>query len=75
MKALKWIVGTIVGLFVAMLILGALVRPDPAREKLSRIEEACDQMMSDAALGNERRMTRRMCDDMKAQAKIEAGAR
>ena len=52
-----------------MLIIGANVSPEKSRAYAARdnAEAMCDKMMSDAALGTERRMTREMCDKLKAE--------
>jgi len=70
MKVLGWIVGIVVGLFVLMLVIGANTSPEKARAygAQKNVDDVCDKMMSDAALGAERRMTRQMCDKMKEDA-------
>lgn len=64
---LLWIIVVPVGLFVAMMIIGSLVPKETsdrwAKEKA--IDEACERMIGDSALGYERRMTRQMCDEMR----------
>lgn len=40
-------------------------------EKQQRVEAACDQMMSDSAEGDERRLTRSICDKLKANVEAE----
>ncbi|MGJ7915550.1 flagellar basal body-associated FliL family protein [Massilia sp. LXY-6] len=40
-------------------------------EKQRRVEAACDQMMSDSAPGDERRLTRSICDKLKAKVEAE----
>lgn len=73
MKILGFIVGGIAVLFVLMLIIGSNVSPEKAAQydKEARADAMCDQMMSDSALGNERRMTREMCNQLKAKIKAE----
>ena len=70
MKIALWIVAGAIGLFVLLGVIG--MRSDPAgqarHDRQAAVDEACDKMMSDAALGNERRMTRQMCDELKARA-------
>ena len=67
MKIVGWILGVGAGLFVLMLIIGANVSPEKARAYAAQdqADTMCDKMMSDAALGAERRMTREMCDRLK----------
>lgn len=73
MKVLGYIVGGIVGLFILMMIIGSNVSPEKAAlyQKEDRINETCDKMMSDSAPGSDRRMTRQVCDDMKARVQAE----
>jgi hypothetical protein len=67
MKILGWIVGVVVGLFLFVALLGSCTSPSQraAYDKADRINEACDKMMADAALGAERRNVRQACDNMK----------
>ena len=69
MKIIAWIVGILISLFVIMLIIGANVSPEKSKAYAARdnAEAMCDKMMSDAALGTERRMTRDICDKLKAE--------
>ena len=69
MKIVVWIVGIIAGLFVLMLVIGANLSPENARAYAAQNEAdtMCEKMMSDAALGAERRMTREMCDKLKEE--------
>lgn len=64
---LAWVIGVPVGVFVLMLVIGASMSPEKTAQydKAARIEAACDKMMADSALGDERRMTRTICDNMK----------
>lgn len=70
MQALKWLVGIVGGGFIAIMVFGMLTM-SPERSALyeqeQRIKTACGEMMSDSALGNERRMTRAICDQMKSE--------
>lgn len=70
MKIALYIVAGAVGLFVLLGVIG--MNMDPATsaryDRQAAVDEACEKMMSDAALGNERRMTRQMCDELKARA-------
>jgi len=61
------------GLFIGAMILGSNMSPElsAAYDKKARVEAACDQMMSDAALGAERRATRQVCDETKARIQRE----
>jgi flagellar basal body-associated protein FliL len=65
--------GIVVGM-VGMIAIG-LISYTPERaahyEKDRRVEAACDQMMSDSALGDERRLTRSICDKLKAKVEAE----
>jgi hypothetical protein len=60
--------GVAVVLVVGLLIFGANMSQEQknAYAKQDRVEAECDKMMSDSALGDERRITRSMCDGMKA---------
>ena len=74
MKVLKifgYAIAGVIGIFVVMLIIGALVPEEKARQygHEAAVEKECDRMMSDSAFGNERRMTREICDRMKADLK------
>jgi hypothetical protein len=77
MTALKWIAGLAIGTFAIFFIAGIVDPPSPelvrAQEVLRLVNERCDTMMSDAALGNERRATRENCDTLKtlAQRKVD----
>lgn len=68
-----WVLGIPVVLFIAMMILGSTVSDKKAAQygKEAAIERECEKMMSDSALGNERRMTRQICDQMKEIARQE----
>lgn len=71
---LVWVIGLPVGIFVLMMVYFAITTsPQKAAlmDKRDRIEEACEKMMSDSALGTERRTTRAMCDQMKADVQRE----
>lgn len=73
MKILAWAVGLAIALFVAMLIIGASVSPEKAAQysREAQADEMCAKMMADSALGNERRMTRRMCDGLKEKIRTK----
>jgi hypothetical protein len=75
MQALKWIVGIVGGGFILLMVFGLSMSPERSAlyDQERRVKEACEQMLSDSALGTERRMTRAMCDKMKAD--IEAKKR
>lgn len=66
-----WVLGVPVFLFIVLLVSGLTMSDkDSAKwSKVNAIDRECDKMMSDSAPGNERRMTRQMCDQMKASAK------
>ncbi len=70
---LLWIIGVPIGLFLLMLVIGANVSPQKATqwEKEKRADAMCDQLMSDSALGDERRMTRAICDRVKADIRSQ----
>jgi hypothetical protein len=76
MTALKWIVGLAIGIFAIFFVAGIVAPSSPdlerAQEVLRVVNERCDTMMSDAALGSERRATRESCDQLKevAQRKV-----
>ena len=59
-----------IGLLIMLFIIGTNVSPEESRayDKRRAAQEMCDQMMSDAALGNERRMTREICDGLMKKA-------
>lgn len=71
---IKKLLLVVAGLVVAFFALGfyLVATEDPAqarkREQLRNLDRMCEQMMSDSALGNERRTTRSICDEAKAQA-------
>ena len=69
MKVLVWIVGIAAGLFVLALIIGSNVSPERSRawQAEKNAEVICEQMMSDAKLGAERRTTREVCEQLKAE--------
>jgi hypothetical protein len=70
MTTLK-IIGCIAAVVILMLFIrsGNMSPEESARyANKQAVDAACDQMMSDSALGNERRMTRSVCDSMKATA-------
>lgn len=78
MKVLKFIgyaIAGVIGLFVIMLIIGAMTPEEKRRqyEHEATVERECDKMMADSALGSERRMTREICDRMKADLKKQYG--
>jgi len=79
MKVLLWIVGIVFAGSLVLLIAGMNMSPreSAAYDQRERVNAACEQMMSDAALGSERRHTRDICDRMKAaaQAELEAARR
>ena len=64
------ILAALLGLVVVVMIATHKDNPalDAAHAFSDNIDEQCDKMMSDAALGNERRLTRQMCDGLKAEA-------
>lgn len=71
MKILGYIVGGVVGIFLLMLVIGASISP-AERERMAKekqVDEFCDKAMADSALGAERRMTRNICDELKAKVK------
>lgn len=59
---LKWLLGGIVGIVVLMAVIGMNMSPEKQRayEAQRQGEAMCDKMMSDAALGSERRTTREL---------------
>jgi hypothetical protein len=69
----KTIIAAAIGGFLLVFALAASVSPEEAKiyAKEAAVDEACDQMMADSALGAERRMSRQMCDGMKARLKDE----
>jgi len=70
-KVLYWILGVVVGGFAFIMIVGTMLRTpesDARRDRQEEINALCDRAMSDAALGQERRNTRAICDDLKARA-------
>jgi hypothetical protein len=63
-----------VGLFVLLMIYSGLTmspQKSALYDKQRRIEQECDKMMSDAALGSQRQMTRAICDRMKGEVEAE----
>lgn len=73
MKMLGYIAAAVAGLFVLMLIIGANVSDEQAAQwaRENEADRICDQLMADSALGSERRMTRRMCEELKAKIAAE----
>lgn len=72
MKVVKWILIASVGIF-GMFFIFAITHPlgpeeERARRLLEVVNASCDQQMSDAALGAERRGLRTTCDTLKADA-------
>lgn len=63
-----WIVGVPVALVLLMFALASTVPEERARELETqrRVKAECEKWMSDAQLGDERRMTRRICEQMQA---------
>lgn len=64
MKKFMLVVGALVlGSIVLLLAAGLSVTPEQERKYNAQreLERVCDEMMSDSALGSERRMTRQMC--------------
>lgn len=63
----------LIGLVGIMFTIVSSYAPSPgaraSQDHRENIDEMCEKMMSDSALGNERRMTRQMCDDLKARNK------
>ncbi|MGE4241737.1 hypothetical protein [Ramlibacter sp.] len=57
--------------FLGLLLIGALIPKEEAqrlaREK--RVDDECEKMMADSALGDERRLTRQICEQAKAAAR------
>lgn len=72
---IKKLVLTVVALVAAFFAFGfyLVATEDPAearrRAQAQNLERMCDQMLADSALGVERRMTRSICDEAKAQAR------
>lgn len=69
-----WVVGIPIALLVVFLGFGALtMTPEKAAfyDKERAIKEACSNLTADSAPGTERRMTREMCNQMKAQLEAE----
>ncbi len=70
MRALKWIVGLPLALLLAA-FLYFLVTTSPEKSRaygnLHYAEDECEKMMSDSQPGAERRMTRAMCDQLRAR--------
>jgi hypothetical protein len=74
LKAIGWTLATVAGIFILMMIYGAVtMTPEKSAwyDKKDRAEKMCDQMIGDSALGSERRMTRDICDKLKAQIEAE----
>jgi flagellar FliL protein len=69
----KILLGIIVGMIGAVVIGLISYSPDRAAhyEKERRVEAACEQMMSDAASGDERRLTAAICNELMAKAQAE----
>ncbi len=69
MKVLKFIAIAVAAVFGLLLIFGMTMSPEKSRlyDKQAQAEKMCDNMMSDSSLGTERRMTRDICDKLKAQ--------
>ena len=71
MKITGWIIGIVISGFIFIMIVGTALRTPESDARMATqqgIDDLCDKMMSDAALGNERRNTREMCDALKARA-------
>lgn len=73
LKVLGYVVLGVIGVFVLLLVIGSNMPPQTSQyyDKKRAAEEMCDQMISDSALGDERRMNRKMCDDLKAMIEKE----
>ena len=76
MKVLAWSVVSVVGLFAVIMMFGTKVSPEMSKlyNKEAAANDMCNKMMSDSALGDERRMTRDMCDNIKAHIKEQMKA-
>ena len=66
-KKLLLLVGLVVFFFVTVNYYGGKMNPNYEQQRA--LERTCDQMIADSALGNERRMTRQMCDEAKSRNK------
>lgn len=64
----SWFFIIVFGLFAIFMAIGA-ASSNSSSDKRSRINEECDKMMADAAPGDEKRRTRAICDQMKANAR------
>ncbi len=70
--AVQIILGLGLGFVLALYLLGRdAVKSDPSYAKEAQANAMCDEAMSDAAPGSEKRMTRRVCDELKARIKSE----
>lgn len=64
-KILMFIVlAPVAGLILLMAIGAMLPPPSPEEQKQAAVQRECDKMMSDAAPGPDRQMTRQMCERM-----------
>ena len=73
MKVFAWIAGISVAILALMMVVGSNMSPEESarRDRAAAADSECDKMMSDAALGAERRMTREICDRLKASIEAE----
>jgi len=75
LKLFGYALAAAVGLFVVMLIIVAMTPEDKRRQYSheAMVDRECSRMLSDSALGAERRMTRDICEGMKAENKKRYG--
>jgi uncharacterized membrane protein YvbJ len=75
-KAMGWFAKLalgVAGLFVVLLYFGARMSKEEAAAYSHRdaVEAECKKMMSDAALGAQRQLTRQLCDEMQRKAQLD----
>lgn len=65
-----------VAVVVLMWAIGANMSDEKsaAYDKQSNVNDFCDKAMQDAAPGSDKRMTRQLCEDLKAKAKADIKA-
>ena len=68
MRAMKWLGWALLCLVAFIAYKAAMTSPERASALVRRdaAEKMCDEMTSDSALGSERRMTRDICNKLKA---------
>lgn len=76
MKTVAWIIGLPIGALLLLAAIGGSMSPEKSRAYglQAQVDSQCTQMMSDAALGNERRNTRELCEALKAEAQRRIAA-